>query len=232
MRYSHQFSVGGKALSYSVLRGTSRRYTYFRFRSDLTLEVVLPRGRRVDPEAAVRENLPWISREYQRVAASRAILQPGGVMYGGSYLRVVHVQSSSDELVPDPEAGEVRVRTSDRARIKELVRRWFLKDTSAYVVRKVSEFAPLVGARPSRVDVREIGKWGYCTRTGRISFSWQLVALPERLREYVVFHELTHLLEFNHSAAFRRRLSAVCPDFRRRERELDQILPYDRMAVV
>jgi len=212
--------------------GASRRYTYFRFRPDLTLEVVLPRGRNVDVEEAVRDRLPWISREYDRMAASRKVLQDGEVMYGGAPLRIVYVDSRDEGLVPNIPAGEVRVMTSDRRRVKELVRRWFLKETSAYVVRKVSELAPLVGAKPSRVDVREISKWGYCTRAGRLSFSWQLVALSDRLREYVVLHELTHLVEFNHSPSFRRKLASVCPDFRRREKELDNVLPYDRMNMM
>jgi predicted metal-dependent hydrolase len=124
----------------------------------------------------------------------------------------------------------VDVYTDDRRRFKELVRRWFLRETSAYVVRRVAELAPRVGAKPARVDVREMGKWGYCTRGGRLSFSWQLIALPERLREYVVLHELTHLLEFNHSIAFRRRLGAVLPDFHDLEGELDLISPYDRFS--
>jgi len=215
-----------------VVKGGSRRYTYFRFRPDLTLEVVLPRGRKVDVEAAVRERASWIAREYERMAATRQVLRSDEVMFGGSYLRIIHIPDPKEELTPDPGAGVVRVRTSDRRRVRELVRRWFLKETSAYVVRKVSELAPLVGARPSRVDVREINKWGYCTRGGRLSFSWQLAALPDRLREYVVLHELTHLVEFNHSPAFRRKLSSVCRDFRQRESELDSILPYDRMEVM
>jgi hypothetical protein len=125
----------------------------------------------------------------------------------------------------------VVVHTSDKKRIRELVRRWFLKESSAYVVKKVAELAARVGAKPSRVDVREIRKWGYCTREGRLSFSWQLIALPETLREYIVLHELTHLLEFNHSPAFKKRLEVVCPDFRRRERELNLVAPYDKMTL-
>jgi hypothetical protein len=144
-------------------------------------------------------------------------------MFGGRYLRIVYIEDTKEELVPNLAIGEVAVKTTDRQRVKELVRRWFLKETSAYVVRKVRESSPSLGVRPSRVDVREISKWGYCTRGGRLSFSWQLIALPERLREYVIFHELTHLIEFNHSLAFKKRLVSVCPDFRRRERELAQI---------
>ena len=125
--------------------------------------------------------------------------------------------------------GYVYVGSVDRHEIRELVRRFFLRESSAYVVKRVRELAPLLGVRALRVDVREIGKWGYCTRDGRLSFSWQIAALAERLREYVVLHELTHLVEFNHSGAFRRRLKEVCQDFRDREKELGRIVPYERL---
>ena len=151
-------------------------------------------------------------------------------MYGGETLEVEFAPGAEKDLVVDKARRRVAVKAADARSLREQVRRWFLRESSAYVVRKVAEYSKVMGARPSRVDVREIGKWGYCTRTGRLSFSWQLIALPERLREYIVMHELTHLLEFNHSAAFRRRLKAVCPDFRQRERELDLVVPYDRLA--
>lgn len=223
--------IGTRRIEYSVVRGASRRYTYFRFRPDMTLEVSVPRGRKVDVEAMIKERLSWIDREYARAVNAKRILGSDRVMFGGRYLRIAYIEDAKEELVPSLTAGEVVVRASDRRRIRELVRRWFLKETSAYVVSRVRESSRLLGVRPSRVDVREIGKWGYCTRGGRISFSWQLIALPENLREYVVFHELTHLIEFNHSPAFKKRLASVCPDFRRRERELAQIVPYDRMVL-
>ena len=115
------------------------------------------------------------------------------------------------------------VRSSQRSRVRELVRRWFLKETSRYVVRKLGELSEGLGVKYRRADVRQIRNWGYCTRDGRLSFNWQLIALPERLREYVILHELAHLSEFNHSPAFKGRLAAFCPDYRQREKELDRI---------
>lgn len=223
--------VGSRRIEYSVVKGGSRHYTYFRFRPDMTLEVSVPLGRRVDVEAMIKDRLSWIDRECARAANAKRILGSDRVMFEGQYLRIVYVEDAKEELAPSLATAEVAIRTSDRRRVRELVRRWFLKETSAYVVKKVRESSPLLGVKPSRVDVREISKWGYCTRGGRISFSWQLIALPERLREYVVFHELTHLLEFNHSTTFRKRLASVCPDFRKKERELAQIVPYDRMVL-
>lgn len=222
--------LGPRRIDYAVVRGTSRRYTYFRFRPDLTLEVILPRGRVVDVEKALRDRSVWLQREYEKLSKIRDVLGNDSVMFDGIHLRVVFSKSPGDSLVPDLDKREVVVHASERNRIRELVRRWFLKESSAYVVRKVAEMAPKLGVRPSRVDVREMGKWGYCTRSRRLSFSWQLIALPAKLREYVVLHELTHLREFNHSPAFRRKLATFCPDFREREKELNLVTPYNRLA--
>ncbi len=150
-------------------------------------------------------------------------------MFDGSFLRIVR-SGPREQLSPDFAKRTVSTQAIDGKQTRELVRRWFLKESSAYVVKKVKELAPAVGVRPARVDVREIGKWGYCTRGGRLSFSWQLIALPERLREYVVIHELVHLVEFNHSRAFKETLATFCLDFRKRERELDLIVPYDKLG--
>ena len=223
------FDLGPRRIEYIVTRGTSRRYTYFRFRNDLTLEVILPRGGAVDVRQAMLERSVWLRREYDRLSRTRNILTEEAVMYGGKHLKLVFSVGPGDTITPDEANGVAIVSTSDRRRIRELVRRWFLKESSTYTVRKVAELSPIVGAKPSRVDVREISKWGYCTRKGRLSFSWQLIALPERLREYVVMHELTHLLEFNHSETYRRKLAYICPDFRAREKELDLIVPYNRL---
>jgi predicted metal-dependent hydrolase len=196
----------------------------------MTIEVILPRGRVVDVEKALRDRSVWLQHEYEKLSKTKDVLGRDSVMFDGRILQVIFSQRSGESLVPDLARGEVVVQSSERKRLKELVRRWFLKESSAYVVRKVAEMAPRLGVRPSRVDVREMGKWGYCTRGGRLSFSWQLIALSEELREYVVLHELTHLLVFNHSSAFKRKLAAVCPDFRNREKELNFVAPYNRLA--
>ena len=223
-------NLGSRRIEYSVVRGNSRRYTYFRLLPDLTLEVIVPRGSSVNVEREIRERANWIKREFHRLSRTSHVLTKDGVMFGGVHLKFIRTSDTTDRLIPDFVKGEVLISASDERGTKELVRRWFLKDSSAYVVRRVGELAPLVKVYPSRVDVREIGKWGYCTRTGRLSFSWQLIALPERLRDYVVLHELVHLAEFNHSRRFRERLAAVCPDFRDRERDLDLVIPYERLG--
>jgi predicted metal-dependent hydrolase len=216
--------IGTHRIEYSVTTGTSRRYTYFRFRADRTLEIVLPQGRRVDLASAIRNRQTWIVKHYEQMSRSRRILDEGHVMFDGEHLELIFERSTEvEELLHDPIGKLVTVRSSERSRIRELVRRWFLKETSRYVVAKLEGLSRDLDVKYSRADVRQMKNWGYCTRDGRLSFNWQLIALPERLREYVILHELAHLSEFNHSSAFKGRLAALCPDYRQRERELDRI---------
>ena len=225
------FDLGPDRIEYTLVSGRSRRYTYFRFRDDLTLEVALPRGRKVDVARMVKERSAWLRREYDRLSRATNVLGGEQVMFDGKMLRVVFLRSPADAIRPEPSKGTITLFASGSERLRELVRRWFLAESSAYAVSKVAELSPRLGVRASRVDVREIDKWGYCTRGGRLSFSWQLAALPDRLREYVVLHELTHLVHFDHSKAFKKRLAEFCPDFRAREKELNLIVPFDRLAL-
>ena len=221
--------LGSHTIDYSVVKGYSRTYTYFRFRPDLTLEVILPRGKTVDVERLLRGKRAWVIREYDRASSTRQILTKESMMLGGEKLRLAFHEGLQERLLVDHEKGEVVVHAADRRAIRELVRRLYLKESSSYVVRRTGELAPSLGVKPKRVDVREIGKWGYCTRDGRLSFSWQLAALPDRLRDYVVLHELVHLMHFDHGSGFKRTLRLVCPDYRERERELDSYLPYSKL---
>lgn len=191
----------------------------------MTLEVILPRRGRIDLESALKRRQDWILKQYDQMSRDTRILDGENVMFDGERLKIVFFEDSEKEdLRLDRVSNQVIVHSSDRLRVRELVRRWFLKETSKDIISTLSRVS---GQFPkySRADVREMRNWGYCTRNGRLSFSWQLIALPLRLREYVILHELTHLSEFNHSPAFKRKLASVCPDYRQRERELDKIAP-------
>ena len=174
--------LGSRKIEYTTLKGTSARYTYFRFRSDMTLEVILPRGGNVDLEGALRGRRSWILKQYELMSRDERVLDRERVMFEGEYLRIVFVEDTEKEdLQLDRANRQVIIRSSDRARVRELVRRLFLRETSKDVIdtlARVSHQFP----KYSRADVREMRNWGYCTRSGRLSFSWQLIALPAASR--------------------------------------------------
>lgn len=222
-----ELDLQGRKISYTVVNGRSRNYFYLKFRSDLTLEVLLPEKGSVDVNEILNEKRDWLLRKYDVLAKSRKILSDGKLLFNGEYLKVVIKETGGGEL-RDPEVrqGEVVLYSIGRMKAKELVRLWFTKEAYRYLTRTIPGLAQKLAVRCDKVDVRETRKWGYCSRSGRVSFSWQLIALPEKLREYVVMHELVHLSVFSHSKAFRRKLASICPDYREREIELKRILPF------
>lgn len=219
-------NLRGRMLEYAVVKGKAGRYTYLRFRDDDVLEVVAPRPKTVDAEAIIKERQAWVLKHLDQISRSTRVLTGDRVMFDGARMRIVFEKTSGTEgLEPDLAKATVTIRASDRSSIRELVRRWFLKESSAYVMRELPRFAVQLGVTYHRADVREIRNWGYCTSGGRLTFSWQLIALPARLREYVLCHELVHLSEHNHSGAFRQKLASVLPDHRQREEELNSTIP-------
>ena len=73
------------------------------------------------------------------------------------------------------------------------------------------------------VDVKHVvvrnqrSRWGSCSSTGTISLNWRLVQTPDFVRDYIIYHELMHLREMNHSARFWARVEEVCPGWREAE---------------
>jgi len=90
-----------------------------------------------------------------------------------------------------------------------------------YVEKRIRAFAAEAGLKFDRIRISGAEtRWGSCSTSGTISFSWKLAQCPAPLIDYVIWHELTHLEEMNHSVRFWRKLEAHLPGARTRRREL------------
>lgn len=101
-------------------------------------------------------------------------------------------------------AGPGDVRAAVEARVREIGR--------MELPLRVRELAAVLGLAPRRVVVRgQKTLWGSCSPSGTISLNWRLVQAPDSVRDYVILHELVHLVHRNHSRRFWKRLSQACP---------------------
>lgn len=72
-----------------------------------------------------------------------------------------------------------------------------------------------LGKRPRAIALRDTrSRWGSCTSAGDIMLSWRLIGAPPKVFEYVVAHELAHLLELNHSQKFWHHVENLMPDWK------------------
>ena len=74
--------------------------------------------------------------------------------------------------------------------------------------------AAVHGLSVTRVSIRnQRSRWGSCGRDGHVSLNWRLVLMPDWVRDYVLLHELMHLLHMDHSKEYWRLVAAACPDY-------------------
>jgi predicted metal-dependent hydrolase len=105
--------------------------------------------------------------------------------------------------------------------IEQGVTHWYRREAEVLFRERVAHFAPLLGVSPSELKLSSARtQWGSCTVRGTVHLNWQLIKLPLRLVDYVVVHELAHMVEMNHSAAFWAVVKSACPDFKKRRGEL------------
>ena len=132
------------------------------------------------------------------------------------------VETKADWI--EEHVANVKMRTRQAAEVERLsmedVRR--LADEAARdIPERVRRFAPVVGVQYGRITIRnQKSKWGSCSSRGNLNFNCLLMLAPPSVRDYVVVHELCHLVELNHSKRFWTLVSGVLPEYRKEEQWL------------
>jgi len=76
-------------------------------------------------------------------------------------------------------------------------------------------YADVMGAKFSRISIRDQkSRWGSCSSSGVLSYSWRLILTPDYVLDYVAAHEVAHLREMNHGPRFWRLVLTHCPNAR------------------
>ena len=95
--------------------------------------------------------------------------------------------------------------------------RSYREKARAILTDKTEYYGRLIGVTYNRIRIADQKtRWGSCSSRGTISYNWHLILLPENILDYVVVHELCHLLEMNHSPRFWSQVEKILPDYRER----------------
>lgn len=112
-------------------------------------------------------------------------------------------------------------RASERPEITPENETALRKSAKVYFEIKTREFAESMGLKYGRVTITSAKtRFGSCSSKGNICFSYRLMAYPEAAREYVIVHELCHLVEMNHSKKFYALVEHYLPDYKERKKLL------------
>jgi predicted metal-dependent hydrolase len=199
-------------IPYTVRRSSRARRVRVNVDAHTGVEVVLPaRAPERAAAAAVSELRPWIERRLREGRAVRAALalRAGTVPYLGAALELV------------PQVGRTRVhRAGERLLVpdgdaREALERFYRRAARNEIAPRLDRASALAGASYSGLDIRaQRTRWASCSAGGRMSFNWRLLLAPERVLEYVVWHEICHLHVLDHSPRFWSLLERHWPDYR------------------
>lgn len=114
--------------------------------------------------------------------------------------------------------GRLLVQLPEANRYPHMVRnalvRWYKHQAKQRIPQKVQRYAELVGVKPTGITIKSFkARWGSCTAQGKLEFNWRIMLAPNRMVDYVVVHELCHLLHHDHSPDFWQEVNRVMPDY-------------------
>jgi predicted metal-dependent hydrolase len=199
-------------IPYTIRRSTRARRVRVNVHAHTGVEVVLPsRAPERAAAAAVSELRPWIERrlsDAQDVLA-RIAERAGTAPYLGTSL----------ELVAQP--GRTRAhRSGERLLVpagdaRPAIERFYRRAARAEIAPRLDRATELAGSSYSDLSIRaQRTRWASCSPSGRMSFNWRLLLAPERVLDYVVWHEVCHLEILDHSPRFWALVQSRWPDWR------------------
>lgn len=193
--------LGGHSVDVTIKRSAQARRMSLRIDPAKGVVMVLPAHASLrDAERFLLAHRVWVAERLARlpgkVALADGIVVPlGGVPHAirhqAGARRGVWVEDGALNVSGQPE--HVGRRVAD-----------FLKgEAKRVIVPQTQALAERIAKRPGRITVKDTrSRWGSCSATGDLAFSWRLVLAPDWVLTYVVAHEVAHLAEMNHSPAF------------------------------
>lgn len=170
----------------------------------VTLTVPLSTGDRAARDF-LTSHADWIAKAKRKVSEKVCVMSGVDIPIEGKMLPVHSVSGRRSAIHND--RIEMSSLQSLKARLKHLAR--------DRAMPRVDHYANEVQRNVGRVTFRDTrSRWGSCTTDGNLMLSWRLILAPPAVFDYVIAHEVAHLVEMNHSSAFWNVVEEICPDFR------------------
>lgn len=215
---NEELVVAGQSLEYTVHRSTRRRSLCIQVHTNGAVSVRAPVGvSGRDIRGFIWERWEWIKekrRHFLALVPPRRVLHDGAELPFLDEVLVLRTGETAQRAV-GRKGRELRVCATAPREVARLLEQWYRHEAQAHVPQRAAHFAPAIGRTPTRVSIRDQKtRWGSCSARGTISINWRLMLAPAAILDYVIVHELCHLLQPNHGPRFWEEVARVLPDYR------------------
>ena len=98
--------------------------------------------------------------------------------------------------------------------IKAAIEQWYRTKALSRLVNKTKRYSAILKVEPTSINLKDYkAMWGSCSPKGVVSYNWRIILAPHKIVDYIVVHELCHLIEPNHSSKYWKQVRSVIPDY-------------------
>ena len=196
-------------LNYQIVRSPKRRTLTITVERDRTVVVHAPEGKsETEIQRIVEQKRQWILGKLRHPQKYRNRSHPPGkevvngesALYLGREYRIEIGETASGNV----EFGYVfTVPPAHQKKRREVLREWYLEHAKEKILGRVERHARSLGVCFGAARIVENRyRWGSCTVNNNVNFNWRLIKAPIFVIDYVIVHELAHLIEANHTSRF------------------------------
>jgi predicted metal-dependent hydrolase len=225
---------GNTSIEY-LLTYSERKTLAIHVHPDTHVSVEAPFGSElIEIEKRLHKRAAWILRQQRNFRRYSIDFPPRQYVSGETHrylgqqyrLKVIQSQDGRESVHMDREQITVYTRDNDdRSRTQKLLTKWFHQRAQEVFNERVKAWSPRFeryGIKQPKVFVRQMrSQWGSCTATGKMTLNLKLIMVPKQFIDYVIVHELCHLIEHNHSANFYALMSRIMPDWKEKREQLN-----------
>ena len=221
---------GKKQIHYEIIR-TSRKKTVAIYVGPAVVTVRAPRRLSNNKiHSLVQKKAKWIFDRQERIINERELQPPKEFISGESFpyrgrqyrLKVMPTENGTDTSCY-LRNGRLQVKIGTHLKgkeVKDAVREtliaWYKERVKSKIIERLPRLTRQLGRWPVSIQIKDQKcRWGSCSRNGIIRFNWKIIMAPVSVIDYLIVHELCHLIHQNHSAAYWKEVEALIPDYRK-----------------
>lgn len=195
----------------------ARRLTLRVSKTRHAVVVTVPSGCRIEEaDRFLRSHIDWVRERLGRVPAPVPLADGATIPLRGAMHRIRFIGPAQGAPVVDIEdASPATLRLLVSGRVEHAARRlqdWLIAEAHNDLDDRVTWHSRKLGVRARHITLRDqTTRWGSCSASGLLSFSWRLILAPAYVLDYVAAHEVAHLREMNHGPRFWKLVAGAVP---------------------
>lgn len=215
-------------LNYNIQRSSNRKTISLTMAPSGKLEVLAPRDVKDETiERLVQKKKFWIYKNRKelidkKTAFEKEYVSGESFLYLGKKFRLDVAQCEHKELIFKQSKFILNKKEQEKA--ETFFEKWYKQKAKEKLIPRVEKFAKQMGVNPKEIKILSMSKrWGSCTVEGNIILNYHLIKAPLYVVDYVIVHELAHLIEHNHSDNFWKIVKTQMGDFSKQKEWLGNL---------